>query len=75
MNTGDLIRKLRGSCTQVEFAELMGVGQRTVSAWEIGQNHMKSVPLARLLRLFPDRQEEILDVITNEGGNGFESQV
>jgi len=37
--TGEELRawRLRYDLSQAELAELLGVGQRTISAWELGQ--------------------------------------
>jgi transcriptional regulator with XRE-family HTH domain len=36
-NTGQRIRKIRGTLTQVEFGKLLGVRGNTVSRWEAGR--------------------------------------
>lgn len=58
----ELLRELQGERTQQELAAMLGISQPLLSMVLSGQRSVGKTMLAGLIKLFPDRSEELLRV-------------
>jgi len=62
MGWPELLREIKGSHTQEEFARLLGVSQASVSDLLRGKRSPGGKTLQALLRVAPGRREELLSL-------------
>ena len=62
MDHRDFLRELQGSQSIQEFADLIGVARSTVSMIYLDERRPGRFFIVRLLKAFPERRKEILDV-------------
>lgn len=62
----EMIRRLKGNMTQEQFARLLGLSQRSISGYLMGERKPGAKALQALLTFAPERREEILGVFLAE---------
>jgi len=66
MGWAEIVREIRGDKTQKEFARLLGVSQRVISAIERGELSPGGKVLRALLKVTPERREELLSLFLSQ---------